>query len=219
MYPASQSTLAQKKPRGEDLRAAHGPREPDSGTLGRREESIPTRQAIRGGTSNHSGSCRFTHPPHGARCNAPANPIISQMPPPPQTRGSLFICETFQNLKYNTQRKVPHPRQPAACCLGPDCLCPCQTLRVPQSLSPAFREDTFLVLVFVPSALPVCALCLCGRQSPLCCVPPAGAPMSVVELHCVNTRDVGTSSPVTGAGGVSGLGTMLLYVFLQGNVL
>lgn len=25
-------------------------------------------------------------------------------------------------------------------------------------------------------------------------------PMSVVELHCVNTCDVGTSSPVTGAG-------------------
>lgn len=44
-------------------------------------------------------------------------------------------------------------------------------------------------------------------------------PMSVVELHCVNTRDVGTSPPVTGAWGVSGLGTTLLHVFLQANVL
>lgn len=98
----------------------------------------------------------------GPDAMSPANPIISQMPPPTQTRGSLFICKTFQNLKYNTQRKVPHPCQQAACCLDSDCLCLCQPLRVPQSLPPAFREDTFLVLVFVPSALPVCALCLCG---------------------------------------------------------
>lgn len=43
--------------------------------------------------------------------------------------------------------------------------------------------------------------------------------MSVAELHYVNTRNAGTSSPVMGPWGVSGLGTMLLHIFLQGNVL